>query len=159
MMPGQVDVVEPKKAPRRPFGVYVVVILLMLGVFAGLLEILRAQYSLTGIWIDTDEFFRRRSGIGLLLARVFVDPLSISIANGVLMAVWLTIMVGLWLLQRWAWVLLMILIGVILAYLLVLLFEGAPVYVGMLLYVAMAFYLNDNSVQRTFARRRPQEVQ
>lgn len=142
--------------PRRPFGVYVVVFLLILGVVAGLLEILRVQITLTGIWADTDDFFRRRSGIGMLITRLFEDPAFIALLNGVLVALWLAIIVGLWLLQRWAWVLLMILIGIILTYLLVIFFEGEPDYIGMLLYGAMAFYLNDYSVQRAFARRRPE---
>jgi len=156
MKPTQADEAELREKPRRPFGVYVVVFLLILGVVAGLLEILRVQFTLTGIWADTDDFFRRRSGIGMLIARLFKDPAFIAIVNGVLVALWIAIIIGLWLLQRWAWVLLMSLIGIILTYLLVIYFEGTPDYIGMALYGAMAFYLNDYSTQRVFARPRPE---
>ncbi len=153
-MPKQPDEADLREIPKRPFGVYVVVFLLLLGMLEAVLEIFRIQYSLTGIWAETEEFFRRRSGIVTLVIRVFQDPTIVTIANGIIVVIWFAIILGLWLLQRWAWVLMMILIGVTLTYSLVMYVEGTPDYLGMVVYVAIVFYLNDHSVQRAFARRR-----
>lgn len=153
-MPKQPDEADLREAPKRPFGVYMIVLLLLLGIFESTLEIFRVQSSLVGFWADTEEFLRRHGGLVTLTARFLTDAMAISIANGVIIAVWFAVVVGLWLLQRWAWVSLMILVGVILTYTLVLYFEGAPDYIGMILYVAIAFYMNDHSVQRAFSRRR-----
>lgn len=157
-MPKQPGEAQLREIPRRPFGVYVVTILLLLGVFEAMLEIFRTQYALTGFWEETEAFFRRRSGIVPLVARMFTGyPTAITVANGLIIVMWFAITIGLWLMQRWAWVSMMILIGVILTYSLVVYFEGTPDYLGMLIYVAIAFYLNDHDVQRAFARRRAAE--
>lgn len=153
-MPKQPDEADLREIPKRPFGVYVILVLLLLGAIEAGLEIFRVQYSLVGFWADTEAFLRRHGGLVTLTARILSDPLAVSIANGVIIVVWIALIIGLWLLQRWAWVTLMILVGVILTYSLVLYFEGTPDYIGMFLYVAIAFYLNDHTVQRAFARRR-----
>lgn len=142
-----------RRSPRRPFGVYVLVGILLLGVFTAALEIFRAHARLFGFWVEADEFLRDRSGLVTLGIRLFSDPGLITMFNGLLIAVWVVMIAGLWLLQRWAWLLLMISTGVTLTFALVRYFEGDPDYVSMLINVAVAFYLNDNSVQRAFSRR------
>lgn len=142
-----------RQSPRRPFGVYVLVIILLLGVFAASLEIIRAQAYLVGFWAEADEFLRDRSGLVALGERLFTDPNLITVVNGVMIALWVLMIIGLWLLQRWAWLLLMISTGVTLTFALIRYFEGNPDYVSMFVNVAVAFYLNDNSVQRAFAGR------
>ncbi len=142
-----------RRSPRRPFGVYVLVAILMLGVFTAALEIIRAQARLFGFWAEADELLRDRSGLVTLGIRLFSDSGVVTLFNGVLITAWVVMIVGLWLLQRWAWLLLMISTGVTLTFALVRYFEGDPDYVSMLINVAVAFYLNDNSVQRAFSRR------
>lgn len=142
-----------RRSPRRPFGVYVLVVILLLGVFVAALEIVRAQAQLVGIWAQADELLRDRSGLVTLGVRLFSDPALVTVFNGVLIAVWVVLILGLWLLQRWAWLLLMISTGVTLTFALIRYFEGNPDYLSMLINVAVAFYLNDNSVQRAFSRR------
>ena len=142
-----------RQAPRRPFGVYMLVVLLLLGVFAAALEIIRAQAYLIGFWAEADEFLRDRSGLVALGERLFTDPNLITVVNGVVIALWVVMIIGLWLLQRWAWLLLMISTGVTLTFALVRYLEGNPDFISMFVNVAVAFYLNDHSVQRAFARR------
>lgn len=142
-----------REAPRRPFGVYVLVVLLMIGVVTAALEIARVQFQLVGFLADADEFLIDRSGFLQLAARLFKDTGLATVANGVIIAYWLVVIVGLWLLQRWAWVMVMIFAGVSLVFGLWRYFEGTPDYIGMVFYVAMVFYLNDRSVQRAYARR------
>ncbi len=149
--------VELREQPKRPFGVYVLVFVLALGVFTAALEIIRVRSQLTGIWADTDEFLRDRSGLVSLVSAVFTGRDAVTIVHSVLIVAWLWLIVGLWLLQRWAWLLLMIVTGVTLTYALFRYFAGNPDYVSMLTNVAVAFYLNDNSVQRAFARRTAEE--
>lgn len=146
---------ELRAIPKRPFGVYMLLVILSLGVFAAVLEIFRTQSQLMGIWADLDRFLRQWNGLVGLPDRLFTDPTLITIANGLIIAIWLSIIVGLWRLQRWAWLILMILTGVALTFSLVRYFEGNPNYFGMLVYVAVAFYLNDRSVQRAYARHQP----
>lgn len=147
--------VDLREAPRRPFGVYVLVAILLLGVFSAVLEIIRVQFRLVGVWVEADKFLVDRSGFVQLAARLFRDPGLLTIVNGVLIAVWTVVIIGLWLLQRWAWLVVMISTGVTLTFALWRYFEGTPDYLGMLINVAVVFYLNDRSVQRAYARRRP----
>lgn len=146
------DAADLRRSPRRPFGVYVLVFILLLGVFVAALEIFRAHAELFGFWAEADELLRDRSGLVSLVDVVFDNPALITIFNGILIAVWVVLILGLWLLQRWAWLLLMISTGVTLTYALVRYFNGSPDYLSMLINVAVAFYLNDNSVQRAFSR-------
>jgi hypothetical protein len=144
-----------REEPKRPFGVYVIVILLVLGVIGAALEIVRVQTgALEGIWAEADQILTDLSGLVGLAARLFRDTALITVINGLIIAVWLLIILGLWALQRWAWVTLMIFIGLTLTYTLIRYFEGEPDYLSMLINVAVAFYLNDNGVQRAYARRR-----
>lgn len=146
---------ELRATPKRPFGVYVLVVILLMGVFAAALEIFRVQAQLIGVWAEADEFLRDRSGLVALARLLFSDPDIVTIANGIIIAVWALLIIGLWLLQRWAWLLLMIFTGVTLTFALVRYLEGNPDYIGMLVNVAVAFYLNDHNVQRAFARHQP----
>lgn len=142
-----------RQVPRRPFGVYVLVVLMLLGVLAAALEIIRAQAQLVGFWAEADEFLRDRSGVVALGEWLFNDLNLITIYNGVVIAVWAVMILGLWLLQRWAWLFLMISTGVTLTFALVRYIEGNPDYISMIVNVAVAFYLNDHNVQRAYARR------
>lgn len=149
--------VDLRAIPKRPFGVYVLVVMLLLGVSSATLEIVRVQSELVGFWAETDEFLRDLSGLVSLSSRLISDPVLLTIANGLIIFVWVLTIVGLWMLQRWAWLLLMIFTGVTLTFALFRFFDGDPDYISMLTNVAVVFYLNDNSVQRCYARRGSQE--
>lgn len=149
--------VDLRPPPRRPFGVYVLVVLLLLGVFAAALEIARARTELLGFWATAEELLRDRSGLVSLAERLFVDPDVLTVVNGLIITVWVLVIIGMWLLQRWAWLVLMIATGVTLTFALYRYFEGQPDYFGMLVNVAVAFYLNDRNVQHAYARRSPVE--
>jgi hypothetical protein len=146
-------VAELREIPKRPFGVYVLVALLLVGVFTAVLEILRVQTGLEGVWASADDFLRDRSGFVALASRLIDHPVLLTTANALIILVWVLIIAGLWFLRRWAWLLLMILTGVALTFALVRYFTGDPDYLGMINNVVVAFYLNDHSVQRAFARR------
>ena len=47
---------ELREIPKRPFGVYVLVFILLGGIFSAALEILRLHSGLEGIWISADQF-------------------------------------------------------------------------------------------------------
>jgi hypothetical protein len=148
-----------RESPRRPFGVYVIVGLLILGVIGAALEIARVQMgALEGLAADADEVLTGLIGPVGLTARLFRETGIVTASNSVIIAIWVIVIVGLWTLQRWAWVTLMILTGLTLTYALVRYLEGEPNYISMAINVAAAFYLNDNSVQRAFARRRPESA-
>ena len=146
-----------RKPSRRPCGVYVLVVILLLGVFAAALEIARARSELLGFWATAEELLRDRSGLVSLADRLFVDPDVLTVINGLIISVWVLVIIGMWLLQRWAWLVLMIATGVTLTFSLYRYFEGHPDYFSMLVNVAVAFYLNDRNVQRAYARRMPEE--
>ena len=148
--------VDLRELPKRPFGVYVLVIILLLGVFAAVLEIARVQSSLFGFWATAEELLRDHSGMVSLASRLIHDPTLLIIANSLIIIVWVLIIIGMWMMHRWAWLLLMIITGVMLTYALFRFFDGEPEYLSMLTNVAVAFYLNDRNVQRAYARRKPE---
>jgi hypothetical protein len=152
MVTNPVDVVELRKPPKRPFGIYAIVFLLLTGVLTSVLEILRVQRQLLGFLVTVDSVLRERNILILLTHQLFADAAAITVVNGVLIAGWILIILGLWTLQRWAWVAMMILTGIVLTIGLVRYFQDEPAYVNMLVNVAFAFYLNDSSVRRAFIR-------
>jgi hypothetical protein len=142
-----------REIPKRPFGVYMIVLLLVLGVFVAVLEVVRIQTGLTGIWAQADEVLRDFSGLVMLASRLFTNPMVLTVVQTLIIVVWVIIIIGMWLMRRWAWLLLMIFTGITLTFALFRYFEGDPDYLGMLTNVAVAFYLNDRSVLRAYARR------
>lgn len=155
MEPAETDL---REIPRRPFGVYVLVVILLLGMAAATLEIFRVQSRLVGIWAEADDILRDRSGLVTLAGQLIEDPLLLTIVNSAIILIWVTVIAGLWLLHRWAWLLLMIITGITLTFALFRYFTDNPDYISMFTNVAVAFYLNDHSVQRAFSRRKPEVV-
>ena len=80
-MKNQSAEVELPVQSKRPFGVYAIAALLLLGVAAGVLEILRVQIELFGFWQTADEVLREYSGLTDLAAYLFIDPKLVIIAN------------------------------------------------------------------------------
>ena len=151
-MKNQPAEVELPPQSKRPFGVYAIVILLLLGVVAAVLEILRVQAELFGFWRTADEVLRKYSGLTDLTAYLFTDPTLVTIANAAAIVFWFLLIGGLWQMKRWAWLLVMIFTGSNLAFTLFRYFNDDPDYPSMLILVVITFYLNDRDVQRAYAR-------
>ncbi len=126
---------EKSTSNKRPFGVTVIIILLLisLGSLIG---------DLTGVPISQLPNF---------LPAGLYDNVNYAIILGVGMIVFqLVIIIGLWRLQRLAWFLLMIQLGVSMGIGLGAYFNGHKLYSYMLLNVIMVFYLNQRDVQHAF---------
>ena len=152
MMESKQPEAELRESPKRPFGVYVLELILLLGIATAALEILRVQTGLEGVWITLDQLLRDRSGFVSMAARFVQNSLLLTFLNGLIIVVWLLVIIGLWRLQRWAWLGLMIFTGMALTYSLYLYFIDEPEYISMLTNVAVVFYLNERSVRRAVAR-------
>lgn len=147
--------VELRNMPKRPFGVYVVVVILLLGILVAILKIVEAQTGLTGFWAFLTDSLRNYSSLVSLLEQWFSQPTSVIIVNSAFILLWVMVIAGMWQLQRWAWLTLMIFAGLNLIYTLFHYFNDDPDYISMLINVAVVFYLNERSVQQTYARRKP----
>jgi hypothetical protein len=123
---------------KRPFGVWVIILLQLLSFGLLLLQLIIANpdFTLPGL-------------PGL------VDPIPLLLPLGLLGAFQATLLIGLWFLRRWAWFLLMIELGLSMAFQLLLYFNGSPPYFDMFLSVSTVFYLNLREVQQAFERPSP----
>ncbi|MFN8558572.1 MAG: hypothetical protein U0531_14930 [Dehalococcoidia bacterium] len=72
------------------------------------------------------------------------------VGRAVAIAAGLAIAVGLWRLQRWAWVAAMLWVGANMAAALYAFFVDRPPYLVMALSIAVVWYLNQSDVQRAF---------
>ena len=134
---------ESPPTRTRPFGIKVIIVLQIVYLallIAALVEIL-TQGGASDIIPEPTESLS-----------VAVAILSVHI----LLA--LVIVPGLWQLRQWAWLLLMLEIGLTLGVALWAYFSGSPQYGGMVIGVAMVFYLNQGDVRKAFSRRRPAGV-
>jgi hypothetical protein len=126
-------------ARGRPFGLYVVIALLLLNASGAFFDVLRVP--IVGGALATG------------LERAEVEALNYAAA-----AVLVVIAVGLWALQRWAWVATMLVVGFGLAYGLLLYWQGSPVYWRMGAYMLAVLYLNQGAVQQAFGAGRRQRA-
>jgi uncharacterized membrane protein (DUF2068 family) len=125
--------------PRRgTFGVYVIVVLLVLNVFSFLVDAVRVEVGLPSQALVEVEGLE-----GL-------EPTAIRLVAA---AALLVVAVGLWLLKRWAWIATMLATGAGLLHAIVMYWQGTPDYSVMLINVLIVFYLNQRAVQRIFERR------
>lgn len=77
-----------------------------------------------------------------------------SVAGAVTAASGLTVAIGLWRLQRWAWTATMLWVGAAMTSALIAYFRGEPSYLLMAMTVVQVFYLNQSDVQQVFRRRK-----
>ena len=147
--------VDLRNTPRRPFGVYVLVVILLMGVIAAILGIVQVNQELSEFWVGVASLLRDYSGLVSLVGLLINHPVAVTIANSIIIIVWVMVIFGMWELQRWAWLTVMIFSGVNLTYALYRYFNDNPDYISMLINVAVVFYLNERSVQRAYARRKP----
>lgn len=122
---------------KRPFGVSVIILMLVLDVVF-LAIVLFASYKM-----PVGE-------IALWVMRID-DPTVIQILFSIIILVEAFIAIGLWRLQRFAWVLIMIQTGLGMASDLWGYFHGYPSYSSMLINIIILFYLNQREVQRAFS--------
>ncbi|MCB9162796.1 MAG: DUF2127 domain-containing protein, partial [Caldilineaceae bacterium] len=132
--------VDPRGRRRRPFGLKAIMTLLVLQIIAGLLAIL---------------FFVIAMNLPPDIPLDELDDLVLSMPfyvaqQSVLAVLRLVCLFGLWRLKRWAWFLMMLLLTYSMAVDIVAFFRGNPIYIAMLLNVAMVFYLNQREVQELF---------
>ena len=127
----------PAPAPRRrPFGLYVIIVLLSL-------------QALAGVFVA--------AAVILSLAAVSQD-ISISLTTNiwsvvetlVIMLVATVIVVGLWRYRLWAWYGVLLLLAYWMATDAIAYFRDAPDYFSMVLNVALVFYLNQLEVKELF---------
>ncbi|MCJ7444254.1 MAG: hypothetical protein MUO26_06960 [Methanotrichaceae archaeon] len=122
---------------KRPFGVSVIVfliavyVLLMAGAFFFPLNIKMSSFML---WLLG---FEGPFHVAYLIVPIF----------------FLVLALGLWRLQRWAWVLLMVWQGLLIATDIWGYFNGNPSYLTMILSVIIVFYINQREVKKVFSRR------
>ncbi len=121
---------------RRPFGVYVIIVLLLLNLLTNTFDVLRV-----------------RLGLPPLILPNLGNEAYITVLNSLIVAVVATVCMGLFLLKRWAWITAMILIGFSLVYNIVHYLNGGQPFVSMLLNVLSVFYLNLRNVQMAFENR------
>ncbi len=129
---------------NRPFGVTVIVVLLLL---AAVIALPASLLGLVGTVSSEGE-------IAPLPDRTTIDLIGTLAVLLVLGVSALAAAVGLLRLQRWAWVLTMLLVGTQLATNLWQYFvAGERPYLEMLVDVLLVFYLNQREVQRAFGQR------
>jgi hypothetical protein len=127
---------------KRPFGIYAIIVLLLLNISILFLPGVARFMERIGVILPG-------TGSLVLDPQAMIPTLIIAIVNLITVG-------GLLLLKRWAWVATMVLAGISMAVGLMLYFEGRPLYVTMLLNVILVFYLNQRDVQATFEHRRSQ---
>ena len=122
---------------KRPFGVTVIVILQILSILSLVIE----------YW-EGDRLFGR-----LMPELLRQDDVALAIALFAVLYQFV-VTIGLILLQRWAWLLFMVQLGLAMAFDLWAYFNDTPYYVSMLISVVMVFYLNQRDVQQAFGSGR-----
>jgi hypothetical protein len=122
---------------KRPFGVRVVILLLVV----------------LGVVIATEA---RRRNLALPWAfpeRLLPQEPAVQVLGYAVAALLVFLAGGMWLLRRYAWVGTMLLVGVLMAIELLWYAKGAPRYLIMTLCVLIVFYLNQSEVQGLFRGR------
>ena len=122
---------------KRPFGVTVIVILQILSILSLVIEYRE------GAWL-----------LGVLMPQWMAqDEVVLAVALFVVLYQFV-VTIGLILLQRWAWLLFMVQLGLTMAVDLRAYFNDTPYYTSMLISVVMVFYLNQRDVQQAFGSGR-----
>jgi hypothetical protein len=129
---------------KRPFGISVIIFMMILySLFLSLIFVasLGANYGDEAI----QSLDMKGAPIGILMLQYSFFPIFIIFE--------LVIIFGLWRLERWAWLLLMIQLGLSMLIDIWGYFQAQPTYLTMLLNVIVVFYLNQQDVQRIFVSK------
>ncbi len=123
---------------RRPFGITVIIILLIFNVVVTGMILFLSLGSETGT-------------ITLLLLNI-TDPLVLKWALAAILTIEVAMVIGLWRLDHWAWFILMLQVGISMAAdLWSYYFYHEFSTFSMLINIAIVFYLNQSEVQKAFA--------
>ena len=132
-----------ERPDKRPFGVTVIIIIQLFSMLAFVGDLFGLPLS------DLPD---------LSPAWVYRDMNSVLVFGLPILLVQLVIIVGLWRLQRWAWFLIMVQLGIGLAIYIWAYFNGVALYIYMLLNIIIVFYLNQHEVQHVFGQKpKPQQ--
>ncbi len=122
---------------KRPFGISVIIFMLVLYVlFLGI-----ALFASFKVPVGEATFWIMKINNPVTMRIVFLAIILLEVS----------IVVGLWRMQRFAWVLIMIQAGLVMASDLWGYLHGYPAYISMLINVIIVFYLNQREVQRAFS--------
>ncbi|NPV63013.1 MAG: hypothetical protein HPY61_10385 [Methanotrichaceae archaeon] len=132
-----------KSTRKRPFGVSVIILVLILYILALILvfgvtlgiEIKLGDSAIDRLDLEDNRILNTLLIYGLLPAFIVLE---------------MAIAFGLWRLQRWAWVLLMVQVGLSMIGDLWSYLQGNPSYFTMLMDIVLVFYLNQREVQSIF---------
>jgi len=155
----QTDVAELREVEKRPFGIYAIIALLLLGVAAAALDIVRVRAGFPSLNVQrVAEFLQDASSLAAL-SNLFIRQRDLLILTDIVIIMLLTLtVVGLWFRLREAWILTMIVIGLGLVFNIWNYLEDTPQYINMLIHVVAVFYLNERTVQLAYERRQRGET-
>jgi len=122
--------------PRRPFGVYAIMILQLLRSLSLVVIVMPFVQNVPAAFVR-----------GLDNQYAFYVAVSVIVAGNLL------ICIGLFMLKRWAWIAVMILIGSNLLFGILAYWNGGQPFAAMLIDVISVFYLNLRNVQAAFEPR------
>jgi len=129
---------------QRPFGLYIILILMTL---QGLLGMLATSILGAGLLLLPGQAWSELA----LQPSELIEPF-------VLLVVVIVVVIGLWRYRAWGWYGMMLLLAYWMASDAIGYFTGKPDYGSMLLSVAMVFYLNQREVRELFAATNTSEV-
>jgi lysylphosphatidylglycerol synthetase-like protein (DUF2156 family) len=126
-----------KSSPnKRPFGVSVIVLLI-------------ATYILFMASVFYLSIRSQDSSIAAQLVSI-LNPTQVLAVLAIELIILLTIAIGLWRLQQWAWFLLMIWVGIQMFFDLMAYFYVREIHASMLISVIIVFYINQREVKKAF---------
>jgi len=126
-----------KSSPnKRPFGVSVIVLLI-------------AAYILFMASVFYLSIRSQDSSIAAQLVSI-LNPTQVLAVLAIELIILLTIAIGLWRLQQWAWFLLMIWVGIQMFFDLMAYFYVREIHASMLISVIIVFYINQREVKKAF---------
>lgn len=126
-----------KSSPnKRPFGVSVIVLLI-------------AVYILFVASVFYLSIRSQDSSIAAQLVSI-LNPTQVLAVLAIELIILLTIAIGLWRLQQWAWFLLMIWVGIQMFFDLMAYFYVREIHASMLISVIIVFYINQREVKKAF---------
>jgi uncharacterized membrane protein (DUF2068 family) len=126
-----------RPARRRPFGVSVIIGMQILSFLAAAFS-LGVQYAALVGQIQVEDFAPTFAENFLSVLELVLSVVSVY---------------GLWRMQRWAWFVIMLDLGLSMCLGLYSYYYGSPDYWSMFFNVVMVFYLNQREVQNAFVRK------
>jgi uncharacterized membrane protein (DUF2068 family) len=132
------SVMSNRPARRRPFGVSVIIGMQLLSFLSAAFG-LAVEYAAIVAHVELEGFAPTFTDNVMLVLELVLSLVSVY---------------GLWRMQRWAWFITMLDLGVSMCIGLYLYYYGDPDYWTMFFNVVMVFYLNQREVQNAFVRKR-----